>query len=89
MDVQALIEADTDLADAIRDAPRKDAGFSAMTLAWVLHSFDTRPLARASSCPVVDAEPERLATNTSGAAQALIRSVAFSRVLQCGSRQAP
>ena len=46
-DVQALVSAGTDLAAALRDAPKKDAGFSAMTLAWVLHSFDAEGLARA------------------------------------------
>ena len=47
VDVQALVEAGTDLTSALHDAPKKDAGFSAMTLAWVLHSFDVEPLARA------------------------------------------
>ena len=31
----------------MRDAPKKDAGFSALTLAWVLRSFEAGPLARA------------------------------------------
>ena len=47
VDVQALLSAGTDLTAALRDAPKKDAGFSAMTLAWVLHSFDAERLARA------------------------------------------
>lgn len=47
VDVQALLAAGMDLTAALRDAPRKDGGFSAMTLAWVLHSFDPRPLALA------------------------------------------
>ena len=47
VDVQALIEVGTDLLAALRDAPKKDAGFSAMTLAWVLHGFEVAPLARA------------------------------------------
>jgi hypothetical protein len=47
VDVQALLDAGTDLAAALRDAPKKDTGFSALTLAWVLHSFETVPLARA------------------------------------------
>jgi hypothetical protein len=47
IDVQALLEAGTDLPAAVRDAPKKDGGFSAMTLAWVLHSFEPDPLARA------------------------------------------
>lgn len=47
VDVRALVEAGTDLPAALRDAPKKDAGFSAMTLAWVLSSFEATPLARA------------------------------------------
>ena len=47
VDVQALLGAGTDLVPAVRDAPKKDAGFSAMTLAWVLHGFEVAPLARA------------------------------------------
>lgn len=47
VDVQALLDAGIDLATALRDAPKKDAGFSALTLAWVLHSFETATLARA------------------------------------------
>jgi hypothetical protein len=45
--VQALLDAGADLLAALRDAPKKDAGFSALTLAWVLRSFEVRPLARA------------------------------------------
>ena len=47
VDVQVLLEAGTDLTAALHDAPKKDAGFSGMTLAWVLHTFETAPLARA------------------------------------------
>jgi hypothetical protein len=47
VDVQALLEAGADLTSAVRDAPKKDTGFSAMTLAWVLHTFEAAPLARA------------------------------------------
>jgi hypothetical protein len=46
-DVQALLNAGADLSAAVRDAPKKDAGFSALTLAWVLRDFDVTPLARA------------------------------------------
>lgn len=45
-DVQALLGAGGDLDRALADAPVKDGGFSALTLAWVLKSFDPRPLAR-------------------------------------------
>lgn len=47
VDVQALLEAGLDLDAALRDAPIKDGGFSPLTLAWVLESFDPRPLALA------------------------------------------
>jgi hypothetical protein len=47
-DVQVLIESGADLDKAITDAPRKDAGFSPLTLAWVLRSLQTRLLAKAA-----------------------------------------
>ena len=47
VDVQALTDAGTDLLAAVSDAPKKDAGFSALTLAWVLNTFEIAPLARA------------------------------------------
>ena len=47
IDVQALLDAGVDLVAALRDAPKKDAGFSVLTLAWVLRSFEVPPLARA------------------------------------------
>jgi hypothetical protein len=43
VDVQALLASGTDLKRALADAPRKDAGFSPLTLAWVLR--DIRPKA--------------------------------------------
>jgi hypothetical protein len=46
-DVQALLDAGGDLDAALRDAPSKDAGFSALTLAWVLKGYDPRPAAKA------------------------------------------
>ncbi len=46
-DVQALLDAGVDLTAALRDAPKKDGGFSPLTLAWVLQSFEIGPLARA------------------------------------------
>ncbi len=46
-DVKALLDAGGDLDAALRDAPTKDAGFSPLTLAWVLKSHDTRPAADA------------------------------------------
>ena len=47
VDVKALLEAGGDLDRALRDAPRKDAGFSPLTLAWVLKGFAPATLARA------------------------------------------
>lgn len=46
-DVKALLDAGGDLDAAIRDAPSKDAGFSPLTLAWVLKDFYLRPAATA------------------------------------------
>jgi hypothetical protein len=45
-DVQALLSGGCDLLAALREAPRKDGGFSALTLAWVLETFDAHALAR-------------------------------------------
>lgn len=50
-DVQALLGAGGDLEHALADAPRKDGGFSALTLAWVLKGFEPAPLARALGWP--------------------------------------
>jgi hypothetical protein len=46
-DVKALLDAGGDLEAGLRDAPLKDAGFSPLTLAWVLKSYDPRPAATA------------------------------------------
>lgn len=46
-DVKALLEAGGDLEAGLRDAPLKDAGFSSLTLAWVLKSYDPRAAAKA------------------------------------------
>lgn len=43
VDVQGLLASEADLKRALADAPRKDAGFSPLTLAWVLR--DIRPKA--------------------------------------------
>ena len=47
-DVAALLDAGGDLDRALADAPRKDAGFSALTLAWVLKQLDLAALAAAA-----------------------------------------
>jgi hypothetical protein len=47
VDVKALLDAGEDLQAALRDAPKKDAGFSPLTLAWVLKGTDLRPALKA------------------------------------------
>jgi hypothetical protein len=47
VDVKALVDAGGDLNAALGDAPKKDAGFSPLTLAWVLKGYDARPAAKA------------------------------------------
>lgn len=37
---------------AISDAPKRDRGFSALTLAWVLRDFDVAGMARTSGLAV-------------------------------------
>lgn len=46
VDVQALLEAGGDLGRALVDAPRKDAGFSSLTLSWVLKGTPVHTMAR-------------------------------------------
>lgn len=45
-DVLALQDLGVDLADAIESSPRKDAGFSPLTLAWTLRGVDVHTLGR-------------------------------------------
>jgi hypothetical protein len=45
-DVRVLLEAGGDLDRALADAPRKDGGFSPITLAWVLEQFPLETMAR-------------------------------------------
>ena len=47
IDLQQLLARGGNLEQALRDAPRKDGGFSPLTLAWVLKNTDPAPLARA------------------------------------------
>jgi hypothetical protein len=46
VDVRALLAAGGDLARALRDAPRKDGGFSPLTLAWILRGLPVAAMAR-------------------------------------------
>jgi len=55
-DVRGLLSANGDLARAVADAPRKDAGFSALTLAWILKGMRVRTLAEAVGISASDAE---------------------------------
>jgi len=55
-DVRALLDAGGDLARALADAPRKDAGFSPPTLAWVLEQFPIEALAGALGRSPVDVD---------------------------------
>lgn len=47
-DIRDLIEAGGNLERALADAPRKDGGFSPLTLAWVLRELALEPLALVS-----------------------------------------
>lgn len=47
MDVSAILGAGGDLNRAVSDAPRKDGGFSALTLAWLLSNYPATRLANA------------------------------------------
>lgn len=58
-DVEALLEGGGDLDRALADSPQKDAGFSALTLAWVLKELDLAALASAAG--VTPEAAERLA----------------------------
>jgi hypothetical protein len=48
-DVKALLDAGADLPQALKDAPRKDQGFSSLTLAWTLKQLHLQNLAHALS----------------------------------------
>ncbi|MDO8679199.1 MAG: nucleotidyl transferase AbiEii/AbiGii toxin family protein [Acidobacteriota bacterium] len=50
-DVKVLVERGVDLDRALADAPRKDGGFSPLTLAWVLRDWQPALLAHASGWP--------------------------------------
>ena len=56
VDVKALLEAGGDLPAALADAPRKDAGFSPLTRAWVLKGYDPRHAAKALGWSAPDTE---------------------------------
>ncbi|HEV2852581.1 MAG TPA: nucleotidyl transferase AbiEii/AbiGii toxin family protein [Thermoanaerobaculia bacterium] len=56
VDVRFLLGAGADLPQALADAPRKDAGFSPLTLAWVLRDVRPRALARVAGLSEAEAD---------------------------------
>jgi hypothetical protein len=58
VDVRSLLRAGADLTKALGDAPRKDAGFSPLTLAWVLR--DIRPTSLTAVTDLSEAEAKEL-----------------------------
>ncbi len=55
IDVDALMHSGESLDLAIVDAPRRDSGFSPLTLAWVLRDFDVDALAKAAGIEATEA----------------------------------
>ena len=51
VDVRALELAGLDVGAAVKDAPRRDSGFSCLTLAWLLREFPVARLAAAEKVP--------------------------------------
>jgi len=51
VDLRALLAQDGDLLRALGDAPRRDAGFSPLTLAWVLERLPVAQMAEAQALP--------------------------------------
>ena len=73
-DLKALLESGLDLGRALAAAPKKDAGFSALTLAWVLKEL--QPASVAKQYGLSDAEAAELATFHSQLIQHLLTSTA-------------
>ena len=55
IDVKALLRSGENLDVAIADAPRRDSGFSPLTLAWLLEDFDVLALAKAAGLDDIQA----------------------------------
>ena len=55
VDVEALVRSGEDLNSAVADAPRRDSGFSPLTLAWVLRDWDMRKIAASAALSDADA----------------------------------
>jgi Nucleotidyl transferase AbiEii toxin, Type IV TA system len=56
VDVRALLAAGCDLGRAVRDAPRKDGGFSPLTLAWILRGLPISAMAEEEGVAPPEAE---------------------------------
>ncbi|HEY0554081.1 MAG TPA: nucleotidyl transferase AbiEii/AbiGii toxin family protein [Thermoanaerobaculia bacterium] len=56
VDVKELLSSGADLRNALAEAPRKDAGFSHLTLAWVLKDVRPKPLARLAGLNETEAQ---------------------------------
>lgn len=56
LDVEALLDSGLDLERALRDAPRKDGGFSPLSLIWILRGMPIEAMARATDAPAADLE---------------------------------
>jgi len=55
IDVRAILAAGGDLARALRDAPKKDGGFSPLTLAWILRGLPVGAMAEEEGVSPSDA----------------------------------
>jgi hypothetical protein len=51
MDIRALLAAGGSLEAALADAPRKDGGFSSLTIIWLLRDWPVGALARDAGLP--------------------------------------
>ncbi len=74
LDLKALLESGLDLGRALAAAPQKDAGFSPLTLAWVLKEL--KPVLVAKQYGLSDAEAAGLAAFHDRLIQRLVASAA-------------
>src|SRR5215218_7027594 len=56
VDVEALVRNGEDLSSAVADAPRRDSGFSPLSLAWVLRDWEVRKIAPSAGLSDADVE---------------------------------
>ena len=61
VDIDGLLAAGGDLERAVQDAPKKDGGFSGLTLAWLLRQFPMSPSGEHTEQERAAAERARLA----------------------------